>query len=268
MKIYEKLSKIQQELKAPKNLYNKFGNYYYRNAEGILNAVKPLLNGLALIINDEPVLIGDRFYIKATATLTDGSESVSSVAYAREDEQKKGMDGCQLTGACSSYARKYALNALLMIDDSKDSDDDSLSPKNPENDPEKSKPAAKPAEKPAAKPAPKPATPPVSIVPDPPAVVEIVSKVPSAEKKPAPNAEKSPVQEFLISAMRGLREARGITPAQNNKLFKAQLEALIERKLVPDKALEDYTMEEAEFLIDAMRKCFSPEGTKFIEGSI
>ena len=128
----------------------------------------------------------------------------------------------------------------------------------------------KPAEKakPAAMPAPKPATPPVSIVPDPPAVVEIVSKVPSAEKKPAPKAEKSPVQEFLITAMRGLREARGITPAQNNKLFKTQLEALIERKLVPDKALEDYTIDEAEFLIDAMWKCFSPEGTKFIEGSI
>ena len=125
-KLYSELSRIQQELKAPKNLFNKFGNYRYRNAEGILESVKPLLNGLALIINDEPTLIGNRYYIKATATLTDGEESVSAVAYAREDETKKGMDGCQLTGACSSYARKYALNALLMIDDSKDSDDDSL----------------------------------------------------------------------------------------------------------------------------------------------
>ena len=132
-KIYSELSRIQQELKAPKNLYNKFGNYKYRNAEGILEAVKPLLNGLALIINDQPVLVGERYYIKATATLTDGEDSVAAVAYAREDETKKGMDGCQLTGACSSYARKYALNALLMIDDSKDSDDDSLSPKNPAN---------------------------------------------------------------------------------------------------------------------------------------
>lgn len=132
-KIYSDLSQIQQDLKAPKNLYNKFGNYKYRNAEGILEAVKPLLNGLALVINDEPVMIGNRYYIKATATLTDGEDSVSAVAYAREDETKKGMDGCQLTGACSSYARKYALNALLMIDDSKDSDDDSLSPKNPDN---------------------------------------------------------------------------------------------------------------------------------------
>ena len=135
-KIYTELSRIQRELKAPKNLFNKFGQYHYRNAEGILEAVKPLLGGLALIINDEPVLIGDRFYIKATVTLTDGEDSISTSAYAREDEMKKGMDGCQITGACSSYARKYALNALLMIDDSKDADDDSLSPKNPENEPE------------------------------------------------------------------------------------------------------------------------------------
>ena len=259
MKIHEKLSKIQQELKAPKNLYNKFGNYYYRNAEGILNAVKPLLNGLCLLISDEPVMVGDRYYIKAIATLTDGSESVSAVAYAREDEQKKGMDGCQLTGACSSYARKYALNALLMIDDSKDSDDDSLSPKNPENDTDK----AKENEKPSAK----PVTPPVRVVPDPPAVVDIGTKVPAAPKKETAKVEKTPVQEFLITAMKGLREARGITPAQNNKLFKEQFGILIERKLAPDKALEEYTMEEAESLIDAMWKCFSPDGNKFIEGA-
>ena len=133
-KIYSELSRIQRDLKAPKNLVNTFGKYNYRNAEGILEAVKPLLEGrLALIINDEPVLIGSRFYIKATVTLTDGEECVSATAYAREDEFKKGMDGCQITGACSSYARKYALNALLMIDDAKDSDDDSLSPKNPKN---------------------------------------------------------------------------------------------------------------------------------------
>ena len=132
-KIYSELARIQQELKAPKNLYNSFGKYKYRNAEGILESVKPLLNGLALIINDEPVMIGERYYIKATASLTDGEDTVSAVAYAREDEFKKGMDGCQITGACSSYARKYALNALLMIDDAKDSDDDALSPKNPDN---------------------------------------------------------------------------------------------------------------------------------------
>jgi hypothetical protein len=132
--IYKVLSHIQKDLKAPKNMFNRFGNYAYRNAEGILEAVKPLLpEGHALIINDEPVTIGNRYYIKATVTLTDGKESVSASAYAREDEMKKGMDGCQITGACSSYARKYALNALLMIDDAKDSDDDSMSPKNPKN---------------------------------------------------------------------------------------------------------------------------------------
>ena len=83
--IYKELSRIQQELKAPKSLYNKFGNYYYRNAEGILEAVKPLLNGLSLVINDEPVIIGERYYIKATVTLTNGEDSVTAVAYARED---------------------------------------------------------------------------------------------------------------------------------------------------------------------------------------
>ena len=136
--IYAELARIQQELKAPKNLYNSFGQYKYRNAEGILEAVKPLLNGLALIINDEPVTIGNRYYIKATVMITDGENSVSTSAYAREDEAKRGMDGCQITGSCSSYARKYALNALLMIDDAKDSDDDSLSPKNPANQEKKS----------------------------------------------------------------------------------------------------------------------------------
>ena len=148
--IYSELSRIQQELKAPKNLFNSFANYKYRNAEGILEALKPMLNGLCLIINDEPVVIGNRYYIKATVTLTDGVESISTAAYAREDEMKRGMDGCQITGACSSYARKYALNALLMIDDSKDSDDDALSPKNPANAEKKNKPA--PASNPIGEP--------------------------------------------------------------------------------------------------------------------
>ena len=135
-KIYSELARIQQELKAPKNKWNKFGQYAYRNAESILEAVKPLLNGLALIVTDELVYIGTRYYIKATAKLTDGEETVSADSYAREDEIKKGMDGCQITGSASSYARKYALNGLLAIDDTKDSDDDSMSPKNPNNTPE------------------------------------------------------------------------------------------------------------------------------------
>ena len=132
-KIYQELARIQQELKAPKNLYNSFGKYKYRNAEGILEAVKPLLNGLVLLLSDTIKQIGDRYYVEATATLTDGDDAISVTASAREDETKKGMDGCQITGSCSSYARKYALNGLFDIDDTKDSDDDSLSPKNPAN---------------------------------------------------------------------------------------------------------------------------------------
>lgn len=241
-KIFSELSRIQRELKAPKNLFNKFGGYYYRNAEGILEAVKPMLNGLALIINDEPVLVGDRYYIKATATLTDGEESVSTVAYAREDEQKKGMDGCQLTGACSSYARKYALNALLMIDDSKDSDDDSLSPKNPENKPEIKQEAKKQQDAPVQ------------------AVVQTVDVVPQIQKEETP--EMTPVQKYLLDAMKELREARAISAGQNNKLFAAQRTALIKAGLAPNKALEKYTMQEAQNLIDAMWKNFDPDGTE------
>ena len=124
--IHTKLNAIQSALKAPKTQENKFGGYKYRKAEDILESVKPLLkaNGCTLICTDELVLIGDRYYIKATATITateDGS-SVSTTAYAREEEEKKGMDGSQVTGASSSYARKYALNGLLCIDDTADSD--------------------------------------------------------------------------------------------------------------------------------------------------
>jgi hypothetical protein len=120
----EALSKIQSELVAPKDLYNKFGNYYYRSAESILEAVKPLLvkNNAQLTVSDEVVIVGDRVYVKATATLTDGKETVSVTAYAREPSEKKGMDSSQITGATSSYARKYALNGLFLIDDSKDAD--------------------------------------------------------------------------------------------------------------------------------------------------
>ena len=233
MKIYKELSRIQQGLKAPKGLYNSFGKYYYRNAEGILEAVKPMLNGLALIINDEPVMVGDRFYIKATVTLTDGEESVSAVAYAREDAEKRGMDGCQLTGACSSYARKYALNALLMIDDSKDSDDDSLSPKNPANK-EEEKPKSKEEEKPPKETAP--------------AQVEKTDRVPDIPKKPDDKPKKpepTPAQVYLLKAMKELREERKITVKQNNALFADQKNALVAAGLAPNKALEKYTLPEA-----------------------
>ena len=126
MTLIEKLSIIQQELIAPKNQFNSFGKYNYRSCEDILEGLKPCMKKLkvAITITDEIVLVGDRFYIKATATLHDAesSEKVSNVAYAREEKEKKGMDASQVTGATSSYARKYALNGLFAIDDVKDAD--------------------------------------------------------------------------------------------------------------------------------------------------
>lgn len=122
----EKLIKIQSELKAPKNQNNTFGKYKYRSCEDILEAVKPLLSreGLLLTLTDTIEQIGNRFYVKAKVTLTDGTETVENTAYAREEETKKGMDGPQVTGTSSSYARKYALNGLFCIDDTKDADTD------------------------------------------------------------------------------------------------------------------------------------------------
>jgi hypothetical protein len=126
MTIFEKLVNIQTELKAPKTQFNKFGNYNYRNQEDILEAVKPLLKKyqLTLIITDEIKNIGDRYYVEATAKLFDveTGQSASATASAREDLDKKGMDLSQLTGSTSSYARKYALNGLFLIDDTKDAD--------------------------------------------------------------------------------------------------------------------------------------------------
>jgi hypothetical protein len=126
--IYERLPLTQTELKAPKGQRNTFGNYDYRSAEDILEAVKPVLseNELVLTLEDEIVLIGDRYYVKATARIVDDAKtgSVWISAYAREAEDKKGMNSAQITGATSSYARKYALNGLFAIDDSKDADSD------------------------------------------------------------------------------------------------------------------------------------------------
>lgn len=122
MSIYTQLANIQAKLKAPKNQFNAFGKYNYRSCEDILEAVKPLLDGFVLVISDEVIQIGSRIYIKATVTLTDGKETITNTAWAREEEDKKGMDGSQITGAASSYARKYALNGMFLIDDNKDSD--------------------------------------------------------------------------------------------------------------------------------------------------
>lgn len=126
LNINEKLCKIQGELKAPKGQYNGFGKYKYRSCEDILEALKPLLTKYEMNINisDNIIQVGDRYYVQALVNITDTktNESVSSTAFAREEESKKGMDASQVTGAASSYARKYALNGLLAIDDTKDSD--------------------------------------------------------------------------------------------------------------------------------------------------
>ena len=126
MNVYEKLIAIQSELKAPKSQYNNFGKYAYRNCEDILESLKPLLkeHKSTIYIADEIVTVLERFYVKATVTFIDveSGESITNTAYAREEESKKGMDGSQVTGASSSYARKYALNGMFAIDDTKDSD--------------------------------------------------------------------------------------------------------------------------------------------------
>ena len=123
-KIYEKLAKVQAELKAPKGQFNSFGKYHYRSQEDILEAVKPILSrqGMTINLTDDIVLVGERYYVKSTATVSDGTDTISVTAFAREPSEKKGMDESQITGTASSYARKYALNGLFAIDDTKDSD--------------------------------------------------------------------------------------------------------------------------------------------------
>ena len=133
------LAKIQSLIKAPKGQFNSFGKYKYRSCEDIVEAVKPVINqlGFYLILSDEIVNIGGRFYVKATATISNGTESFSVSAFAREEEIKKGMDGSQVTGASSSYARKYALNGLFAIDDTKDSDATNVGKDEPTQDEKK-----------------------------------------------------------------------------------------------------------------------------------
>jgi hypothetical protein len=143
-KVTTKLQAIQSSLNAPKNLENKFGNYRYRSAESILEALKPHLeeHQAILTLSDEIVEVGGRVYVKATATFTADDQTVSTTAFAREAEDKKGMDSAQVTGACSSYARKYALNGLFCIDDTKDAD---ATETHGMKEPAKPAPAAKPA---------------------------------------------------------------------------------------------------------------------------
>ena len=152
--IYEKLLTVQNELKAPKDKRNNFGGYNYRSCEGILEAVKPLLQeqGLMLTIKDEVVNIGDRYYVRATVLLDDISSNgeIAITALAREEEAKKGMDASQITGTASSYARKYALNGLFLIDDTKDADTEEFHRTTQENG-QKTNVATQPNQPPAKK---------------------------------------------------------------------------------------------------------------------
>ena len=127
--LHEKLIIIQSELKAPKSKYNQFGKYAYRSVEDIQEALKPHLkkHGLTLVFNDDVVFIGERYYMKPTAVLSDGKDSLEVCGFAREDDKQAGMSGGQLTGSCSSYARKYSLNGMFLLDDNKDADTDSFS---------------------------------------------------------------------------------------------------------------------------------------------
>ena len=156
MNIYEKLQRIQAELKAPKGQFNSFGGYKYRSCEDITEAVKPYLKEVnaVLLLNDELVLIGNRYYIKATATLAHAQGEISVHAYAREEENKKGMDGAQVTGSASSYARKYALNGLFALDDTKDPDgaQGQGEPRQQQGQPQGKNPARAPTAQPQGKP--------------------------------------------------------------------------------------------------------------------
>ena len=226
-KIYGELARIQKELKAPKNLFNKFGNYKYRNAEGILEAVKPLLNGYVLLLSDEIEQIGERYYVKATATLTDGDESVAVSARAREDEYKKGMDGCQITGSCSSYARKYALNGLFDIDDTKDSDDDSLSPKNPANEDKEPNPP----------------------IPE----GKNVSKMPTV-----PPTNENPVKEYMESGLQAMQDMFGFRSRDDTlKKFTEWRNSLMAGGVIPA-TKKITTIEEAKATFDAIFRNFKP----------
>ena len=121
--IYEALTSLQKRLKAPKGNFNKFGGYYHRSAEDILESIKPLIpDDHSIYLTEDLLHIGDRYYIKASAIFTNGADTIQVNSFAREEEIKKGMDSSQITGSATSYARKYALGALLLIDDTKDSD--------------------------------------------------------------------------------------------------------------------------------------------------
>ena len=210
--VHQKLAAIQAALKAPKSQFNKFGGYKYRKAEDILEAVKPLLkeHGCALTCSDDLQQIGDRYYIKATAMLIcaeDGSYQ-SCEAYAREEEEKKGMDGSQVTGASSSYARKYALNGLLCIDDTADSDTTNVGPAEGAETPAE---APKPSRTKKTSPAPekKQGAPKKTLITDKniKQVVDWVCQVPEGEQRDARIAKAEQAYEWpgnLLEAFRAM----------------------------------------------------------------
>jgi hypothetical protein len=154
----DKLVLIQRELKAPKSNFNSFGKYKYRSCEDILEAVKPLLakHGCYLTLSDDIIMVGDRIYVKATATYREGKEELVVTAFAREEAEKKGMDASQVTGTASSYARKYALNGLFLIDDTKDADTDEFHQETEQKKPERKKAEKKEEPKPEPEPIPEP----------------------------------------------------------------------------------------------------------------
>lgn len=195
MNIYEKLLNIQLALKAPKSQYNTFGKYNYRNCEDILEAAKPVCSKVnaAILLTDEVVTIGDRYYVKATAMLIDTEQPgtpIATCAYAREEADKKGMDGSQVTGSSSSYARKYALNGLFCIDDTKDSDSTNDGQPKPGNKPQ---PNAKAHDVLPAHPAP-----PAPIAPEPPrAVTSLPADVCPRCKKKVPTTYSEKLKKQL-----------------------------------------------------------------------
>jgi len=200
-----KLADIQLKLKAPKSQFNKFANFNYRSCEDILESVKPLLGEYSLILTDNIVQLGDRYYVKATAQLHDVNGSIvsSSEAYAREADVKTGMDAAQITGAASSYARKYALNGLFLIDDTKDADTQDNSMK------EVAKPAATPRV---------PATP---TTPKTPTAPTTTSNYPASVNQLA----------WVDKILKGRGERDQITDAQLNKLSSRDASAFISGKL-------------------------------------
>jgi hypothetical protein len=202
--IQEKLAEIQKKLKAPKGQMNKFGGYKYRSCEDILEAVKPLLGDLILTISDEVVLIGNRYYVKALVILA-GDGMVSTQAFAREEEIKKGMDASQITGAASSYARKYALNGMFAIDDTKDADSTNTHDSTPKE-------------------AAKPATPTPTIPPTPKADPVASGTVTEAQIKRlftlANNSDKSKSDIKWWLKFRGMESSKELTPDKYDELVK------------------------------------------------